>query len=132
MEKNLFGENDVIDTYSRAEAIADGVLIDVTKTAQEAGFKYPIAITSAVYNTYIVPSKALEKLGQSIQGRLWDVLNILLFRIRLGKGGNQVNFSVLFQMDDYPKKPKLIALKSICHGGDNAEPVITISLPNED
>ena len=32
---------DLIHSYSRAEAIADGVLVDVTKPASEAGFKVP-------------------------------------------------------------------------------------------
>lgn len=36
----------VIDTYTRAEAIADRVLHDVTEKAGRAGFAYPMAIAS--------------------------------------------------------------------------------------
>ena len=32
----------VIYSYTRAQAVADGVQVDVTKTAQEAGIKFPI------------------------------------------------------------------------------------------
>ena len=50
----VFGE--VIYSYTRAQAIEDGVLIDVTRMAQEAGFKYPVAITASVWHEYIVPN----------------------------------------------------------------------------
>ena len=42
-----FGE--VIYAYTRKQAIADGVQIDVTKTAQEAGIKFPAFITRGVF-----------------------------------------------------------------------------------
>jgi len=35
-----FGE--VIYSYTRAQAVADGVQVEVTKTAQEAGIKFPV------------------------------------------------------------------------------------------
>jgi hypothetical protein len=35
-----FERSDMIHSYTRAEAIADGVLIDVSETAKEAGFRY--------------------------------------------------------------------------------------------
>ena len=34
-----FGE--IIYSYTRAQAVADGVQVEVTKTAQEAGIKFP-------------------------------------------------------------------------------------------
>jgi type I site-specific restriction endonuclease len=44
--ESLFGE--VIFSYTRAQAIADRVLIDVTPTALEAGFRFPVAVTAAL------------------------------------------------------------------------------------
>jgi type I site-specific restriction endonuclease len=44
--ESLFGE--VIFSYTRAQAIADRVLIDVTPTALEAGFRFPVATTAAL------------------------------------------------------------------------------------
>src|SRR4051812_27741843 len=41
----VFGE--VIFAYTRKQAIEDGVLVDVTETAKEAGFKIPVALTRA-------------------------------------------------------------------------------------
>ena len=34
---------------SRAQAIEDGVLVDVSDIAKEAGFRYPVALTSALW-----------------------------------------------------------------------------------
>jgi len=34
----------VIHTYTRAQAIEDGVLIDVSEMAREAGFRWPVAV----------------------------------------------------------------------------------------
>ncbi len=39
----------LIHAYTRAQAIADGMLIDASKLAKEAGFKYPVALTSAAW-----------------------------------------------------------------------------------
>ena len=50
----------IIARYTRAQAIEDGVLIDVSKMAKEAGFVIPVAVTDAVWNEYIVPSDILR------------------------------------------------------------------------
>ncbi|GAB3104269.1 hypothetical protein GCM10027217_27490 [Pseudomaricurvus hydrocarbonicus] len=39
----------LVSSYSRAEAISDGVLIDVTTMAREAGFQWPVALTHSVW-----------------------------------------------------------------------------------
>ena len=41
----LFGEADVIHCYSRGDAIAGGILIDVTETARESGCTVLVALT---------------------------------------------------------------------------------------
>ncbi len=45
--ESIFGE--VISTYTRAQAIEDGVLVDAGSTAQEVGFSIPVTLTSAVW-----------------------------------------------------------------------------------
>lgn len=44
---NYFGP--VSSTYSRKQAIDDGLLIDVISMSQEAGFKWPVALTYAAW-----------------------------------------------------------------------------------
>jgi hypothetical protein len=41
---------EIISAYSRALAIADRAVVDVTATAHEAGLKWPVAITRAAWN----------------------------------------------------------------------------------
>jgi len=59
---------------TRAQAIADGVLIDVSARAREAGLKYPVAMTAAVWDKYVKLTPAAERACNDEQGRLWDIL----------------------------------------------------------
>ena len=61
-----------IHSYSRAQALADGVLIDVSSTAREAGIRFPTAVTRAVWDGYVRVPPGVE--CQDEAGRLWDVL----------------------------------------------------------
>ena len=54
--QNPFGE--IIYAYTRAQAVADGYQVDVTKTAQEAGIKFPMFLTRAVMTITLQCRKA--------------------------------------------------------------------------
>jgi hypothetical protein len=120
--------NDIIFSYTRAQAIEDGVLVDVSQLAKEAGFRYPVAVTQGVWADCI--SVAADDVAQDETGRLWDILNVLRYRIRRAKDEQVLFFEVLIAKGN--RRPKPVRLKSHCEPGDNAEPVITIMLPNED
>jgi hypothetical protein len=45
----MFEEADLIYSYTRADALRDGVLIDLTATAREAGICWPVALTAAAW-----------------------------------------------------------------------------------
>lgn len=127
-EVSPFGE--VVFRYTRAQAIADGVLVDVTETARELGFHVPVALTAGVWGECVeVPAGAT---GQDEQGRLWDVLGLLRFAIqaRRGRPDNRVDFVVQVQRAD--RKIEDVDLYALCGPGDEAEPVITVMLPHED
>jgi hypothetical protein len=49
MFEYLFENAEVIHRYTRAGAIRDGVLIDVSQTAREAGVRHPVALTRALW-----------------------------------------------------------------------------------
>ena len=49
--EEIFGP--VISEYSRAQAIEDGVLVDVSETAREAGIRFPLALTRAVWESCV-------------------------------------------------------------------------------
>jgi|GEM_PF-176175 len=140
--KDVFGE--VISSYSRAEALADGVLKDVTETAKEAGIVYPVAISQGLWGGYIEVPESLKGI-QDLQGRLWDVLTMFRFSAKATKkAGDEVMesqrdapqtmfFKTIFQMPSTRGTPKMetVSIKSICGTGDNAEPVLTFMLPEE-
>jgi len=143
--EEVFGE--VISTYTRAQAIEDGVLVSLNDPSftfrpglnicAEAGIKFPVAMTIAVF------AKTVSELGtplppcQDISGRLWDALT--MFRLAAKRGGSEIRFSVSVINWVYVggkrinrTKRETVVLKALCGLGDNGEPVITILLPNED
>jgi len=73
VESGPFAGFEIISVYSREQALADGVLADVSTMATEAGYTVPVALTAAV-NARVEPSKAERAYGQDREGRLWDVL----------------------------------------------------------
>lgn len=68
-----------IHRYTRAQAIEDGVLIDVTSTAKEAGIRYPVALTRAVWERCVAIPPGVA--CQDEAGRLWDVVWLLRWSI---------------------------------------------------
>lgn len=40
---------EIFHSYTRKQAIQDGVLIDITEESKEFGFVYPIAITDGLF-----------------------------------------------------------------------------------
>src|SRR5580700_9602633 len=107
----MFDDADLIHSYSRAEAIRDGVLIDVTPTAREAGFRWPVALTQAVFERCVrVPDGVA---CQDEAGRLWDVLWMLLCAIRRSADGRLVTFAVHVRNDNREGTPPLVRLKAV-------------------
>src|SRR5512135_3116848 len=89
----------VIFSYTRAQAIADGVLVDVSKLAKEAGFRFPVAVTAGVWAECIAVPDGVA--GQDETGRLWDVLNMLRFDIqRELVAGGRVDFALHVRNDN--------------------------------
>jgi hypothetical protein len=130
-EKNLIEDAPVIFSYTRAQAIEDGVLVDLTEWAKETGFKIPVACTSTVWNQYIVPPSGTKELGQSERGRAHDLLWMLYSTIRgAGKGDDRLLFKTIFLQA--PRRHETVTLKAICGPGDRGEPVLTIMLIDED
>jgi hypothetical protein len=127
----MFENADLIHRYSRSDVIRDGVLIDVTPTARQAGFRFPVALTSAAWSRCVaVPDGVL---CQDERGRLWDVLVMLHFAIRRSHGNGRVLlFALHVRNDNRERIPPPVRLKAVSGPGDHGEPVLTILLPDED
>lgn len=121
----------IIFSYSRAQAIADGVLIDVTAQACETGFLLPVAISDHLYNGYIVPPAGLDGEGQSLEGRLHDLFMMIHYAVKDRWDGSRVYFEVLFQMGSGPRFEKVQCV-AIVGPGDEGEAVMTICLPEDE
>lgn len=122
--------DEIIFSYTRAEAIADGVLVDVSEMAREAGFKFPVALTRAVYGQYVEVPAGVS--GQDEQGRLWDILNMLRFAAAQSKGESEILFKLYVFVRGDDRKLRLVSLKSVCGPDDDAAPCITVMMPDED
>ncbi|MDG4850741.1 DUF6573 family protein [Peribacillus frigoritolerans] len=109
-----------ISVYTRAEAIEDGVLIDVSKT--EAGFKYPVAVTSGVWAEVVVPDEKAKKCGESERGRLWDLISMMRISAKQSKGA-EIKFKVIATVEG---KEKLHDLRAVVGPGDRGEPVVLL------
>lgn len=120
--------NDIIFSYTRAEAIADGVLIDVTKLAKEAGFRVPLALTHAAWAEAVAVTREDE--CQEETGRLWDVLNVLRYEALRAKNESLLFFEVLISKGGKPPRP--VRLKAHIGPGDDGASVLTVMSPNED
>jgi hypothetical protein len=109
----MFENYDSVSNYSRAQAIEDGVLVDISESAKSF-FKVPVAITNTAFETV----KKTMKDETLLKFQL-----LLSFRQAVDRGQKreQVNFEF-----------RNIKLKALSHPGDRGEHVVTIMLPDED
>jgi hypothetical protein len=108
------------------------MLIDVSETSREAGIKFPCAVTCSVWARYVAMPAGLT--GQNESGRLWDVVSMLLHAIRGSADSDCIRYQLYVRNSnrDRADSRDLVTLKAMCGPGDDAEPVITIMLPDED
>ena len=125
----IFGE--IIYSYTRKQAIEDGVLVNLSDLFPEQCrqlYKYPVAVTSAVW-------AIVEATGKDdVQGIIWDILWMSQKGITTRIDPTQHLFKVIINGTGGTEfsRIKTHTFKAICGPGDEAEPVITIMMPNED
>lgn len=131
-----------ISIYTREQALEDGVLVDVSDLAREAGFKIPVAVTSAVWHDCIDwPEDSQQGFGQSIDSRGYDVVSMARYAVAgMGRVANPegdilyvlnvipkgMKGETITEIDDFTGAEK-VTLKIVIDG-DGA----TIMKPNED
>src|ERR1035438_2862684 len=98
---NLFGG--IIYSCTRRQAIADGYQVEVTKTGQEAGIKFPMFLTRAVFDQYVAVPEGVT--GQDEAGRLWDVVWMTRFAIlRARPGVDRIPVALYVRNDNHRAK----------------------------
>ncbi|MEX2171053.1 MAG: DUF6573 family protein [Pirellulales bacterium] len=126
--RRTFAHEDILYSYTRAEALADGVLLDITTLAKEAGIISPTAITAAAWATAVEPPR--DSRDQSIEGRTWDILQVLRSTAR--NAGKRSRIDFIIRVKEQAGVWRDVPLKALAHPGDSGEPVISILLPYED
>jgi hypothetical protein len=121
----------IISLYTRDQAIADGFLVDVSDMAREAGFKWPVAVTRAVWDDIVTPAPHDKQEGQSEKGRLWDVLRMARLAAQANRDDrDSVLFQVLVLCD---RKHNEVTLRLVLSfESPEGGPCLTIMLPDED
>ena len=125
----VFGQP--IYTYTRAQAIADGFQVEVSKTAAEAGLRFPVFLTRSVFDSFVTVPPGVT--GQDEAGRLWDIVWMTRFAIiRARPGCDRLPVALYVRNDN--RRPRLIKLVAVCGplDIDNPAPAITVMLPSED
>ena len=130
----LFGE--AVFSYTRAQALADGVLVDAGELAHDAGFRFPVALSVAVWEDCVAwtADDSRRQVPQDATGRLWDVLFMAAYASqRAPEGRDQIRFPVArVPRDGKSISAVEVSLKLVIGPGDVGEPVITIMQPHED
>ena len=136
MPDNLWGET--IHAYTRAEAIEDGALVDVSATAREAGFTVPVALTAALWHDVNDIPEHLGSIADA-KGRLWDVLWMGRHAARTSRGdAAEIVYKLHMPVGEQPDPDggpidDLFAyrVKMVSGPGDGGEHVITLMRPSE-
>lgn len=136
MTDDFWAGAEVIHTYSRAQAIGDGELVELPEAVcREAGFRFPVAVTRSVWESCIHWPESEAGL-QDEAGRMWDVLWMARNAGLRARDASRVEYQlhVVPRGEDARDEgmPPLVTLVLHIGPGDTAEPVITIMQPGED
>ena len=124
-------KSEIVYAYTRAQAVADGMQVEVTKTAQEAGIKFPVFLTRTVFNSFVTVPEGVTR--QDEAGRLWDIVWMLRFGIlRSRPGCERIPVALYVRNDNH--RSRLIKLIATCGplDMDDPQPAITVMMPDED
>lgn len=123
-----------IYVYTRAQAIEDGELVDLTEWASAdkgfmGGYRCPVAVSRSVW----ADLEAIPKGNPGdVRGRAHDLLwmSSLMFRTMRRRNLEQALFQVTLPVKGDRVRKR--TYKVMLGGGDAGEPVVTILQPNED
>lgn len=136
-ESPEFGE--YVSIYTRAQAIDDGVLVDVTKFCHEMGlphpFKHHVAMTTTAWSEFVDWADRASCPGPlkiAVMARLSAVFRATVDAARNAQPGvPTINLNVM-HLRPTSWRPVEGQLVLHCGPGDRGEPVLTYMLPGED
>lgn len=126
MTTDFWTDADLISVYTRALAIEDGALIDVSSDAKQL-FKIPVAVTAAVWNDISAIPPRFAGI-QDTAGRLWDVLWMGQRAALMNREQSSITYRLIMHIG----RQTYYTVKMVIGSGDNGEPVITFMQQGED
>lgn len=118
-----------IFSYSRHDAIEDGVLVDVTQYAKELGIKLETVFTRSLMEAVLdIPQSHSY---QDERARCHDILFIALLALKkiIKDKEPQGSFQVHLHTSNEEDSPKLLIIS--LHDDDHGKPCITIGFPED-
>src|ERR1035438_1494119 len=149
---------DVLNVYTRRQAIDDGILVDCEQAPivemRRQLMKWPLAMTATAFHRYVWPIDEGANLppGQSLEGRFWDVVWMFHAAVKgtvparaltratccststaslLIRHCGQTRGSTRLPFSG-AQGMRLVTLKAVSGPGDDGEPVMTFMLLEED
>ncbi len=120
-------------TGSRADAIANDEIFDIGDMSRQVGFRWPVALTKAVWDNCVVWSDEDSKrqIPQTEYSRLYAVVSKCADFVRTrSPSADRMRFRLeRVPRDGKSKISRTVVLQVLAHGGDDGEPVLTIRLP---
>jgi hypothetical protein len=106
----------VIFSYSRAQAIEDGVLIDVTEIARGQGFRLHTVVTCGLWSEIGREEPLTER-----PRKVGELLHMLRGAVAANPNTDRIHFQF-----------EKLAVWALCGPGDDGEAVLTVMLEGED
>jgi len=124
----------VIYAYTRKQALADGVQVDISRLASSLGYKVPVFITATVFDKYVKIPAGVEGEGRDEADFLCDMLWKLHCESRRSPLEAEVYcFRYYFGNPETEKKVSVILFAAWgALDMDDPTRAITIMMPNED
>lgn len=121
----------MLHTYTRAQSIAEGKLLDISDQAYTFGFRVPVAISKAAWSDTVQWDHGGV---QDEDGRLADVLSMGVASVKgpAEHNANTRNYTVYRTPNESgAQEAEEAHLRIACTAGDQGEPVVTIMCHDE-
>lgn len=115
----MFENADLIHAYTRADALNDGMLLDVSNAVRPFGILPHTAVTAGVWGQAI-------DIGADLAFSLRSFCAVLAANIRRNRSTQGSEFTYTMQVRGRP-----VEIRVVLGPGDRSEPVLTIMLSGE-
>lgn len=124
---------EVISSYSRAQAIADGLLKPVPpEVAVTFGFRLPLVLTQKLWSA-LTAFKGSDSDANAVAERMFTILRMARDAAIRGEKESDIQFGCPIPTNS-PRYfgPDDATLRMILHGGDDGEVVATLGYANDE